>query len=347
MTAIEQRPAQVPVQWTDEQTQLLRDTIANGTTPQEFQLFTEVCRASGLNPFQRQIYPVMRWDSKAKKEKMVIQTGIDGYRLIAARTGAHLGTSDAEFGPTNKDGYPEWARVTARRLVHGHVAEFPATARWGEYVQMGKEGVTMMWKRMPHTMLAKCAEALALRKAFPAELSGVYTAEEMAQADNVEPLKEVATVQQEPKQPSAAQIAAFEKVQGMASRVRKVAPAEAVDGIMDDVYTDSNVEEMGAAYEKLVELGKRYAKPKPSEDVVDAELTPETIGKEKAAKIHKVLGAVLKDTEYEGDAYGFASEMLGKEVTSLSELTPAEELALSKATKAFDDGKKAADQGAA
>ena len=192
MTASAIQPAQtmplVPAaDFSAEQIDLIKQTVAAGTSDLELALFLEVAKSSGLNPFQRQIYAVMRWDAKSRKEKMVIQTGIDGYRLIAARSGAHMGTTDPEFGPITKEGFPEFARVIVRKLVHGQLAEFPATARWSEYVQTGKEGPTAMWKRMPHTMLGKCAEALALRKAFPAELSGVYSDVEMAQADNAAP----------------------------------------------------------------------------------------------------------------------------------------------------------------
>lgn len=193
MTAVAIQPTQPhlplaqPSDFTAEQIDLIKQTVAAGTSDLELALFLEVAKSSGLNPFQRQIYAVMRWDAKSRKEKMVIQTGIDGYRLIAARSGVHLGTTDPEFGPVGKEGFPEYARVIVRRLVQGHVAEFQATARWSEYVQMGKDGPTAMWKRMPHTMLGKCAEALALRKAFPAELSGVYSDVEMAQADNAAP----------------------------------------------------------------------------------------------------------------------------------------------------------------
>lgn len=116
---------------------------------------------------------------------MTIQTGIDGYRLTAARTGQHAGTDDAVFGPEDDDGHPAWAQVTVYRfLPNGYNASFTATARWDEYRQAKRSGeLTGMWSSMPYGQLAKCAESLALRKAFPAELSGVYTREEMAQAD--------------------------------------------------------------------------------------------------------------------------------------------------------------------
>lgn len=161
MTASAIQPAQtmplVPAaDFSAEQIDLIKQTVAAGTSDLELALFLEVAKSSGLNPFQRQIYAVMRWDAKTRKEKMVIQTGIDGYRLIAARSGAHMGTTDPEFGPITKEGFPEFARVIVRKLVHGQLAEFPATARWSEYVQTGKEGPAAMWKRMPHTMLGKC-----------------------------------------------------------------------------------------------------------------------------------------------------------------------------------------------
>lgn len=171
-----------------DQLDLLKRTVAAGTSDDEFALFCEVARSTGLNPFQRQIYAIMRetWDPKtrAKAPKMTIQTGIDGYRLLAARTGAHAGTTDAVYG-AEQEGRPSWASVTVFRIVGGVKAEFPATARWSEYAQTNNEGKpTGQWGKMPFLMLAKCAEALALRKAFPAELSGVYTSEEMSQADS-------------------------------------------------------------------------------------------------------------------------------------------------------------------
>src|SRR4051812_5452214 len=100
--------------FTREQLDLLKRTVAEGTSDDEFALFLEVSKASGLNPFQRQVYAIMRDTynpkTKQKEPKMTIQTGIDGYRLIAARTGIHAGTSDAEYGPKNAQGFPEWAR---------------------------------------------------------------------------------------------------------------------------------------------------------------------------------------------------------------------------------------------
>lgn len=164
-----------PTAYTREQIELLKKTVATGLDDNEFRLLIEVAQGTGLNLFQRQIYGIKRGG------KMTIQTGIDGYRLVAARTGRHAGTSDAEFD--SQDGHnPKWARVTVKKVMpNGFVADFTATARWSEYVQEQSP----MWRKMPFLMLSKCAEALALRKAFPAELSGVYTDTEMMQADDV------------------------------------------------------------------------------------------------------------------------------------------------------------------
>lgn len=190
--------------FTRDQVDLIKRTVAEGASDDELALFLEVAKTSGLNPFQRQIYAVMRKSKRkvgrdwVEESKMVIQTGIDGYRLIAARSGAHAGTTDAEYGPVSAEGFPEWARVTVKKMMPaGLVAEFTATARWSEYVQAkdeyvggektGRQVPSGQWPKMPFLMLGKCAEALALRKAFPGELSGVYTAEEMGQADNHQP----------------------------------------------------------------------------------------------------------------------------------------------------------------
>lgn len=162
---------------------LLKQTVARGVSDTELQLFLHACKRTGLDPFMKQIHAIKRWSAKDQREVMSIQTSIDGYRLIADRTGCYAGSSDPDYD-LNENGYPDMARVTVIKLVNGHSCSFSASARWAEYCQYGKDGQPgSMWKRMPFLMLGKCAEALALRKAFPAELSGVYTHEEMMQAD--------------------------------------------------------------------------------------------------------------------------------------------------------------------
>lgn len=167
-----------PSEYTTAQVDLIKKTVAVGCSNDELALFLEVCKGSGLNPFMKQIYAIKRGD------KMTVQTGIDGYRLLAARTGALAGIDDATYN-SEDDAHPAWASVTVWRFVQGHRVPFTAKARWSEYAQVNRDGnPSGLWGKMPFLMLAKCAEALALRKAFPAELSGVYTAEEMDQADN-------------------------------------------------------------------------------------------------------------------------------------------------------------------
>lgn len=177
----------------------------------EFDYFLAVANHLGLDPLRRQIYCVKR-DGRA-----VVQTGIDGYRAIAARSGLLAGIDDAEYGPEDSKGYPLWARVTVYRLVKGQRYAFTATARWSEYVQKTKDGtVTRMWQRMPYLMLGKCAESRALRMAFPSELSGIYTEEEMMQADNpmlptvqvTEQKSDTQTQEQTPNAPTPEQEAA-------------------------------------------------------------------------------------------------------------------------------------------
>jgi phage recombination protein Bet len=162
---------QLPTEWNAGRLELLKRTICKDSTNDEFELFIEVAKRSGLNPFARQIHAVKR------AGKMVIQTGIDGYRLIADRTGKYAGSDDPIFDDEKK---PNKATVTVYKLVEGTRCAFTASARWEEYHPGDSQGFA--WKKMPCVMLGKCAESLALRKAFPAELSGLYTNEEMEQA---------------------------------------------------------------------------------------------------------------------------------------------------------------------
>lgn len=193
------------VNYSEEQIKVLTDTVAKGATKTELDFFLAVCKRTGLDPFTKQVYFTKRktWnnDKKGYDEVATIQTGIDGYRVIAARTGDHAGTDDAVFfngkgEVSESDSVPLKAKVTVYRMVKGKKISFEASARWDEYCQKNKEGKpSNLWAKMPYLMLAKCAEALALRKAFPFELSGVYAREEMMQADTEEEVKTPAKVE--------------------------------------------------------------------------------------------------------------------------------------------------------
>ena len=178
------RTAIAPIQrtevaWDDEKKGLLKSLMIasskGGTVPTdaELALAIHICTRTGLDPFVRQIYFIKYGG------KMTPQVSIDGFRLNAQRTGDCAGTDPIEYGPEAGGGTPEWARCTVYRIVKGMRVPFTAIARWKEYVPQNPE----MWRRMPYLMIGKCAEALALRMAFPAELSGLYTDDEMAQAD--------------------------------------------------------------------------------------------------------------------------------------------------------------------
>lgn len=158
--------------WTPEQFDLLKRQFCKDLTDDEFQIFRYAVQRTGLDPFMKQIYAVKR------KGKMCLQVGIDGYRLVADRTGVYAGCDDAVFDSEKE---PNKATVTVYKMVQGQRCAYTASARWSEYYPGEREG--FMWDKMPCVMLGKVAEALALRKAFPADLSGIYTEDEMAQAD--------------------------------------------------------------------------------------------------------------------------------------------------------------------
>lgn len=180
-TAVMVREA--PQDWNEQQVAIIKQHIAPKIPDGELQLFAMVCKRTGLDPFARQIYTIKRGDT------WTIQTGIDGYRLIAARSERLAGIDEAVYDTESAD-HPEWASVTVYRMVGDQRCPFTAKARWSEYWPGSKAGP--MWQKMPYLMLGKCAEALALRKAFPAELSGVYTHDEMAQAEHDGPYVDAA-----------------------------------------------------------------------------------------------------------------------------------------------------------
>jgi phage recombination protein Bet len=176
-------PAKIGEVLSREQIDLITRTVAKGASRDELALFLHACKRTGLDPLMRQIHAVKRWNAHAQREEMTIQTGIDGLRLVAERTGCYAPGREPAFVYDLEGKLVSAAAYVKKQTVDGTWHEVAATAHYAEYVQKKKDGaVTAFWQRMPHVMLSKCAEALALRRAFPMELSGVYAHEEMAQA---------------------------------------------------------------------------------------------------------------------------------------------------------------------
>lgn len=179
----------VLAEYNEEQLNILKTQIAKGATTDELKYYLTICKHLDLNPFNRQIYAVKRrtWNAEKKgyDENITIQMGIDGFRLIAERTGKYAG-SDEPVYEYNSDWTIFKAVVTVKKLIGGMIVETSAPAYYDEYVQTYKPKGSdqyvpnSQWQKMPRLMLWKCAEALALRKAFPQELSGVYSEDEVA-----------------------------------------------------------------------------------------------------------------------------------------------------------------------
>lgn len=193
-----------PRDYNPAQLALIRRTVAADTTQDEFDMFIEVCRRVGLDPFRKQLYCLVYNKDKPDKRKVAFITGIDGFRAVAQRNGDYR-PDDAEpeiaIDPdqanpaTNPLGIVKAVVKAYKRGPDGwhavvgvaHWDEFaPLVEEWAYDEAKGKRQPTGKyelaignWRKMPRVMIVKCAEAQALRRGWPEDLSGVYSPEEM------------------------------------------------------------------------------------------------------------------------------------------------------------------------
>lgn len=190
VTAIQTtQPAQLAPMFTAEQERMILSNFLGGASKDEATVLLEIVKRRRLDPFSRQVYFVKRWDSQKREEVWAIQTSIDGLRSIADRTGNYEGQTAPQWCGADGVWHDVWLDkkppMAARVGVYKTHFREPAygIARYDAYVQTKKDGTpTQFWLKMSDLMLAKCAEALAIRKAFPEDTSGLYVPEEMGEA---------------------------------------------------------------------------------------------------------------------------------------------------------------------
>lgn len=171
----------------------LKNSIYPGAKEESVMMALDYCRARQLDPLLKPVHlvPMSVKDQKSGKNEWrdVVMPGIGLYRIQADRSGDYAGAHEPEFGPDVTQSlngvevtYPQWCKYTvSKRMPSGEIVEFSAKEYWIENYATGGRDTTApnaMWKKRPYGQLAKCAEAQALRKAWP-EIGQQPTAEEM------------------------------------------------------------------------------------------------------------------------------------------------------------------------
>lgn len=213
MSAVMKQDDNTPAMSEAALVEVLSSSLYPGAEKNSVVMVLAYCQAAHLDPMLKPVHIVPIWNSKTKKMQDTVMPGIGLYRIQAARTGQYAGISEPEYGPpvtAKLSGvevtYPEWCRVTVKRqMSNGLVAEYTANERWLEnYATSSKDTAApnAMWKRRAFAQLAKCAEAQALRKAFP-EVGSAPTADEMEGKAFEEPARDVSPRQHAQPEPEA------------------------------------------------------------------------------------------------------------------------------------------------
>lgn len=171
----------------------LKSSIYPGAQDESIIMVIDYCKAAGLDPLQKPVHIVPMYvndkNTKTSIWRDIVMPGIGLYRIQASRSQNYAGVSEPEYGKEIEANlgnklikYPEWCKVTVRKIVQSNLVEFSAKEYWLEnYAKASKDSLApnAMWERRPYAQLAKCAEAQALRKAFPEFITHQPTAEEM------------------------------------------------------------------------------------------------------------------------------------------------------------------------
>jgi phage recombination protein Bet len=352
MTALAIRDDQT--QFDEFQIAVLRQSgVDDDVSNAELAAFLHTCQRRQLDPFASQIYLIGRWDSQRQRKVYKPQTSIDGLRLIARRAAERSGI-DYEYEDTvwfdAEGGHHEvWLGAgppaAAKVVVVRNGRRFDAVARYAAYVQTNSKGEPRgLWKTMGDTLIAKCAEALALRKAFPEDLGGLYTGDEMGQADN--PVGDHATVQGHVVRDDTAtttngngsgrvkaEVVTDETwLLDIGRRINEIAGddaatqgnrlwAEINDKRQAGVCAPGDVEDLRALIVSCVKAAETQPGDEPG-DVVDGQIVDRP--GQVTVKQHAHMHALWAEAGFADDRDGrlaYTREIIGREITSSSELT--------------------------
>ena len=320
----------------------LREAVFPAASDEMIAVAVDYCKARNLDPLKKPVHIVETWDSAQRKMVETIWPSITELRITATRTGEFAGKDETAYGPDIEESvggikmkYPEWCQVTVYRLVNGERCAFPGEKVYWKEAFAGKKGgePNAMWKKRPYGQLAKCAEAAALRAAFPEEVGEGVTAEEMAgQAINIDhedaaggtPENTAPKPAQRPAPPPRRGVAAAKKVQAEPEKKpepakKKAEPAKKkTETVVDGEFTEEPADEKPAesAKEKPAEKPEKPEEPQAPASTAGP-VTEIPIGKTHSglkvtftsATNHEVSGKpllVLKATgDFEGTLYSW------------------------------------------